>query len=156
MTIGKRIRKLRTERKISQEFMAERLDVSRQAVSKWENDVSCPDTQKLIKLAELFQVSVEYLATGKETIIGHGHSSRHASATLKNISLCFFVIALLSHCIGFFTGEFTRHLIPVFPYLWYGKSVWAIILNAFTVLFSIGWITTLAIALTLNKKVHVK
>ena len=66
MTLGNRIQKLRTERKLSQELMAEQLGVSRQAVSKWENDLSCPDTKKLVKLAELFDVSVEYLTTGQD------------------------------------------------------------------------------------------
>ena len=65
MTIGNRIHKLRTERKYSQEYLAEHMVVSRQAVSKWEKDLSSPDTKNLIRLAELFEVSVEYLATGK-------------------------------------------------------------------------------------------
>ena len=152
MTLGNRIRRLRTERKMSQELLAEHLEVSRQAVSKWETDTGCPDTQKLIKLAELFHVSVEYLATGKDSSTDNVQNNKHTSTVLKRISLCFFVVALLSHCIGFVTGEFTRPLIPVFPYLWYGKSIWAIILNAFTVLFSIGWITLLIAAISLNKK----
>ena len=62
MTLGNRISRLRTERKYSQEYLAERMDVSRQAVSKWEKDLSSPDTKNLIRLAELFNVSVEYLA----------------------------------------------------------------------------------------------
>lgn len=152
MTLGNRIRRLRTERKMSQELLAEHLEVSRQAVSKWETDTGCPDTQKLIKLADLFHVSVEYLATGKEPSTGNAQNDRQTSTALKRISLCFFAVALLSHCIGFVTGEFTRHLLPVFPYLWYGKSIWAILLNAFTVLFSIGWISLLIAAITLDKK----
>ena len=55
---------LRQERGISQADLARRLDVSRQAVSKWEKGQSSPDTVKLIQLAELFDVEVEYLATG--------------------------------------------------------------------------------------------
>ncbi len=65
MTLGQRICELRKERGYSQEYVAERLDVSRQAVSKWETDASAPDTYNLIALSELFGVSVEYLATGK-------------------------------------------------------------------------------------------
>jgi len=66
MTIGERIAKCRKEKKLSQEYIAESLEVSRQAVSKWENDQSEPDTNNLIKLARLFNVSVEYLANGEE------------------------------------------------------------------------------------------
>ncbi|MDD3227637.1 MAG: helix-turn-helix transcriptional regulator [Oscillospiraceae bacterium] len=65
MSIGKRIAKQRKQKNFSQEYIAEKLDVSRQAVSKWEQDLTNPDTGNLIKLAELFDVSVEYLATGK-------------------------------------------------------------------------------------------
>ena len=66
MSIGQRISKLRKEKGFSQEYVAERLDVSRQAVSKWETDNSAPDTYNLIALAELFDVSVEYIAVGKQ------------------------------------------------------------------------------------------
>lgn len=66
MTIGQRIGELRRSYGYSQEYIAEQLNVSRQAVSKWEQDISAPDTYNLIALAELLQVSVEYLATGKQ------------------------------------------------------------------------------------------
>ena len=70
MTIGERISHLRKKALFSQEYVAERLGVSRQAVSKWETDASAPDTYNLIALAELFDVSVEYLATGKTSTPG--------------------------------------------------------------------------------------
>ena len=65
MTIGERISELRRSASLSQEYVAEKLGVSRQAVSKWETDVSAPDTYNLIALSSLFGVSVEYLATGR-------------------------------------------------------------------------------------------
>lgn len=64
MNIGERITALRKEKDISQAELAKRLNVSRQAVSKWEQGVSSPDTTKLIQLAEIFDTEVEYLATG--------------------------------------------------------------------------------------------
>jgi len=51
MTIGNRIKALRTEKKLSQEYLAEKLGVSRQAVSKWESGASSPSTDNLIALA---------------------------------------------------------------------------------------------------------
>lgn len=66
MSIGQRISELRKSNALSQEYVAERLGVTRQAVSKWETDLSAPDTYNLIALAELFDVSVEYIATGKQ------------------------------------------------------------------------------------------
>ncbi len=67
MTLGTRITELRKERAISQGDLARELDVSRQAVSKWEQGQSTPDPQKLLKLAELLQTDVQYLATGVKT-----------------------------------------------------------------------------------------
>ena len=65
MSIGERITQLRKERNLSQGDLAKAMDVSRQAVSKWENDLSSPDTIKLIQLAEVLDTQVEYLATGR-------------------------------------------------------------------------------------------
>ncbi len=64
MTLANRISRLRKEKKLSQEFVADTLNVSRQAVSKWENGLSSPDTENLIALAGLLEVDVDYLATG--------------------------------------------------------------------------------------------
>ena len=64
MNLGERIISLRKERSISQTELARRLNVSRQAVSKWEQGTSSPDTAKLIQLAEILETEVEYLATG--------------------------------------------------------------------------------------------
>ncbi len=68
MSIGERITTLRKERGLSQGELAKVLDISRQAVSKWENDTSSPDTLKLIKLAEVLDTEVEYLATGRKPV----------------------------------------------------------------------------------------
>ena len=64
MNIGERIMALRKEKNISQTELAKRLNVSRQAVSKWEQGISSPDTERLIQLAEILGTEVEYLATG--------------------------------------------------------------------------------------------
>ena len=65
MSIGERIIELRAQQNISQVQLAKMLDVSRQAVSKWENDQTAPDTIKLIQLADVLDTDVEYLATGR-------------------------------------------------------------------------------------------
>ena len=61
MTFGNKLLQLRKNRKMSQEQLADKLCVTRQAVSKWELDETLPDTENLIKIADLFYVSVEYL-----------------------------------------------------------------------------------------------
>ena len=68
MGIGERIAGLRKEKNLSQAELAQLLDVSRQAVSKWEQNQSTPDTAKLILLAELLDTEVEYLATGRHPV----------------------------------------------------------------------------------------
>lgn len=68
MSIGERITLLRKQQNISQVQLAQALSVSRQAVSKWENDQTSPDTLKLIRLAELLDTDVEYLATGRKPV----------------------------------------------------------------------------------------
>lgn len=64
MTIGERISALRKEQGISQGELAVSLGVSRQAISKWENDQTSPDTLNLIRLAQILDTELEYLATG--------------------------------------------------------------------------------------------
>lgn len=65
MSIGERITEQRKASGLSQGQLAHMLGVTRQAVSKWENDLSSPDTLKLIKLADILSVDVEFLATGR-------------------------------------------------------------------------------------------
>lgn len=61
MTFGQRIRKLRIAARLSQEELAELVDVSRQAVSRWENGSSYPRIEKLVLLSQLYAVSLDYL-----------------------------------------------------------------------------------------------
>ena len=65
MTLGERIIKLRNAKGISQDTLAVALGVSRQSVSKWETDASVPELDKLIKLSEYFEISLDELIQGK-------------------------------------------------------------------------------------------
>ncbi len=65
-TLGARIAAMRKRKAMTQEDLAEKMGVSSQAVSKWENDVSCPDIQSLPRLARLLDTTVDELLTGKE------------------------------------------------------------------------------------------
>ena len=67
MTLAEKILSLRTERGMSQDDLAEKLDVSRQSVSKWETAQSTPDLDKIIKLANLFGVTVDELVRDEES-----------------------------------------------------------------------------------------
>ena len=61
MTLGEKIQALRTQKEMSQEDLAAALEVSRQSVSKWETNQSVPDLDKIIRLADLFGVTVDQL-----------------------------------------------------------------------------------------------
>lgn len=66
MTIGKRLYELRKQYGLSQEEVAEKLQVSRQTVSKWENDLSIPDLVKANTLCSLYEISYEALFQNKK------------------------------------------------------------------------------------------
>ena len=64
MTFGERLYELRNEKNISQEELAEVLDVSRQSISKWENDKAYPEMTRLLFMSDYFEVSLDYLMRG--------------------------------------------------------------------------------------------
>lgn len=66
MSIGKRIAALRREKGLKQDELAGMLSVSPQAVSKWENDQTCPDISLLPELSKILGVTVDELLTGRK------------------------------------------------------------------------------------------
>ena len=66
MTLGEKIYKLRTERNLSQGDLSEILEVSRQSVSKWENGAATPDLDKIIRLSEVFGITIDELVKNEE------------------------------------------------------------------------------------------
>ena len=67
-TLGKRISTLRKQKDLRQDDIAQLLDVSPQAVSKWENDQTCPDIGLLPKLAQILGVTTDELLSGKQEL----------------------------------------------------------------------------------------
>ena len=68
--IGERISRLRKEKKLTQKQLAELMGVSAQAVSKWENDISCPDIMLLYPLTRVLGTTLEILLSPKLEGIG--------------------------------------------------------------------------------------
>ena len=94
MSLGKNLKSLREEHKLTQEQVADRLGVTFQAVSSWERDEYKPETDKLIKLAELFEVSVSALVEDrqncfktKDTIYNWEHMKTYVKTTAKALKL---------------------------------------------------------------------
>lgn len=65
-SLGARISEYRRRKNITQDQLSEIMGVSSQAVSKWENDISCPDISMLPKLSDYFGVSIDMLLRGEE------------------------------------------------------------------------------------------
>ena len=68
MSLGEKIFKLRKEKGISQEALAEQIGTTRQAISKWENNQGFPETEKLLQLSNIFEVSTDYLLKDEKNV----------------------------------------------------------------------------------------
>ena len=66
MNLGENIYQYRTSKNLSQGDLADKLDVSRQSVSKWENNSAIPDLDKIVRLCEIFEISIDALVKGVE------------------------------------------------------------------------------------------
>ena len=105
MNLGENIYRFRTERNMSQGDLADALEVSRQSVSKWENNSATPELDKLLKMSELFGVTLDQLV-GKEAPVSptpepapreiHVHQSAPVHRTLGVILLCVGLAAFLA------------------------------------------------------------
>ena len=76
MTLSDRLQVLRKSHNFSQEQLAEKLNVSRQAISKWESGQANPDINNLLKLSDIYETSTDYILTGKElnkSIVNEDH-----------------------------------------------------------------------------------
>ncbi len=85
MDFGEQIKNIRKKEKMTQEQFAMKLNVSRQAVSNWENNKNLPDIGMLILISDVFQISLDYLIKGEnemnnmtEKIIKDGSETRRA------------------------------------------------------------------------------
>lgn len=98
MELGNQIKKYRSEMQLSQEELADRVYVSRQTISNWENEKSYPDVNSLVLLSEVFQTSIDNLIKGdiemmKEKINEHEIERFHYYGRIFSIH---FVILILS------------------------------------------------------------
>ncbi len=114
MTLGNKLQELRKKRSLSQEAFAEIMSVTRQSVSKWELDQSCPAIEKLVEIADFFDISLDELLRDKEApadetspIAGNIDIKDHSSSP-KNYNNSFIMYflwwALLAIIIMIFLG----------------------------------------------------
>lgn len=102
MEIGKKLKNARIEAGLTQEKAAEKIDVSRQTISNWENEKSYPDIISVIALSDLYSVSLDELLKGDQKMAEHLEESTNVvksnkkltGAILLNIILMILLIAL--------------------------------------------------------------
>ena len=85
MNLGENIYRLRTGKNMSQGDLADALDVSRQSVSKWENNSAVPELEKLIKMSELFGVTLDDMVGIAPTPAAPAEPSQHKVLSLRQI-----------------------------------------------------------------------
>ena len=88
MKFNEKLQKIRKEHNITQEGLADRLNVSRQAVSKWESGLAYPDTEKLIQISKMFNISLDELINDTEG----NKNSNNTKNKLFNIKETFDII----------------------------------------------------------------
>ena len=98
MELGKQIKKYRNELSLSQDELAERIYVSRQTISHWENDKSYPDVNSLVLLSKVFATSIDNLIKGDVEIMKEQINSedRRQFDRLSGIYTILFIIMLVS------------------------------------------------------------
>ena len=147
MTLGEKIAALRAEHKMSQGDLAEKLNVSRQSVSKWETDASIPELDKMIALSELFEISLDALVKDtqpeEKTPEQTGEtkaSAQRETGSQKILGYIFLTVGLLCAVLGLL---FSRILFALCLYLLVvGLICLTVHKHAFLV---IGWVTLLPV-----------
>ncbi len=107
MNLGTQIKKYRSELSMSQDELAEKIFVSRQSISNWENDKTYPDIKSLILLSEVFHVSLEQLVKGDLEMMKKEISTQEFASFQKDsmVMTVFFLLMLvtpipLAHFLG--------------------------------------------------------
>ena len=117
MEIGKKLKDARIKSGLTQEEIAEKLNVSRQTISNWENEKSYPDIISVIELSSLYSISLDDLLKGDEEMKKHLEESTNvvkSNQKLFGVILLNIVIVILLIALGMFLPIKSYYLIIVF------------------------------------------
>ena len=95
MTLSEKLYNLRRKQGLSQETLAEKLNCSRQVISKWENGTTSPDAEMLQKYSELFGVSIDYLVKDDIDELSGVHYTEKNSENKKLLGILGLVVSLI-------------------------------------------------------------
>lgn len=112
MTIGDRLLKLRRERNLSQEDLANELDVSRQTISKWETNQSVPDFDKIVPLCNYFGITTDELLTGSKDLV-EAKADEVKSNFARNIAIAVMLYILSLVAVILCSAQFAQPIIGV-------------------------------------------
>lgn len=87
MEIGKKLKSARVQSGMTQETVAEKINVSRQTISNWENEKSYPDIISVLELSNLYSISLDVLLKGDEKMIEHLEESTNVVALLITLNM---------------------------------------------------------------------
>ncbi|SKC92314.1 helix-turn-helix domain-containing protein [Maledivibacter halophilus] len=102
MSLSIRLQELRKKANLSQEELAEKLELSRQAISKWESEQSKPDINNIIKLSEIYNVSTDYILKGPEMADNLENDVRQENDTILGGTNRKFVHGIIWYILGIF------------------------------------------------------
>lgn len=108
MEIGAKLKDARSRSGLTQEYVAEAVQVSRQTISNWENERSYPDIVSVIKLSDLYNISLDELLKGDEKMIGHLEESTNIVNSNRRLITAVAVNILFLILFVLFNGLITR------------------------------------------------
>ena len=117
MEIGKKLKNARIEAGLTQEKAAEKIDVSRQSISNWENEKSYPDIISVIALSDLYSVSLDELLKGDQKMAEHLEESTNVVKSNKKLTgaiLLNIILMILLIALNMLLPEGTYYLVIVF------------------------------------------
>ena len=117
MEIGKELKNARIEAGLTQEKAAEKIDVSRQTISNWENEKSYPDIISVIALSDLYSVSLDELLKGDQKMAEHLEESTNVVKSNKKLTgaiLLNIILMILLIALNMLLPEGTYYLVIVF------------------------------------------
>lgn len=117
MEIGKKLKNARIEAELTQEKAAEKIDVSSQTISNWENEKSYPDIISVIALSDLYSVSLDELLKGDQKMAEHLEESTNVVKSNKKLTgaiLLNIILMILLIALNMLLPEGTYYLVIVF------------------------------------------